>query len=42
MAFTFGPYDFVEKDDDNYQIPRLGLFESTEDWKFKLKMFLEM
>lgn len=41
MAFTFGPYDYVDKEDDNYQIPRLGLFESTPDWKFKLKMFLE-
>lgn len=42
MAFTFGPYDFVRKNDDNYKIPRYGLFESTPDWKFKLKMFLEM
>lgn len=42
LAFTFGPYDYVRKDDDNYQIPRLGLFESTPDWKFKLKMFLEL
>lgn len=42
LAFTFGPYDFVRKNNDNYEIPRLGLFESTQDWKFKLKMFLEM
>ena len=32
---------FLEKD-NNYEIPRIGLFESTQDWKFKLKMFLEM
>lgn len=42
FAFTFGPYDFVSKDDNNYKLPRLGLFESTEEWKFKLKMFLEI
>lgn len=42
LAFTFGPYDFASKDNDDYQIPRLGIFESTPDWKFKLKMFLEM
>jgi len=42
LAFTFGPYDYAMKSSDNYEIPRIGLFESTEDWKFKLKMFLEM
>jgi len=42
LAFTFGPYDFVRKNNNNYTIPRFGLFESTPDWKFKLKMFLEM
>lgn len=42
LAFTFGPYDYVSKDSDNYRLPRMGLFESTKDWKFKLKMFLEM
>ena len=42
LAFTFGPYDYALKTSDNYQIPRMGLFESTKDWKFKLKMFLEM
>ena len=42
MAFTFGPYDNSKKDSDNYRIPRVGLFESTKDWKFKLKLFLEM
>lgn len=42
LAFTFGPYDFARKEDNNYEINRLGLFESTKDWKFKLKMFLEI
>jgi len=42
LAFTFGPYDFARKSDDNYQIPRFGVFESTPDWKFKLKLFLEV
>lgn len=42
MAFTFGPYDFVTKDTDNYEIPRIGIFESTNDWKFKLKILLEI
>ena len=42
LAFTFGPYNFVTKENNNYEIPRLGLFESTPDWKFKLKMFLEI
>ena len=42
MAFTFGPYDNVTKDSDVYHMPRIGLFESTKDWKFKLKLFLEM
>lgn len=42
LAFTFGPYDFAKKTDNNYAIPRLGIFESTSDLKFKLKMFLEM
>jgi peptidoglycan/xylan/chitin deacetylase (PgdA/CDA1 family) len=42
LAFTFGPYDFVKKTDDNYKVPRLGIFETMPDWKFKLKMFLEM
>lgn len=42
LAFTFGPYDFVSKDSDDYELPRIGIFESTKDWKFKLKMFLEM
>ena len=42
LAFTFGPYDFVKKTDDNFKIPRLGIFETMPDWKFKLKMFLEM
>lgn len=42
LAFTFGPYDFTTKKNNNYEIPRIGLFESTQDWKFKLKMFLEM
>lgn len=41
LAFTFGPYDFAVKSDSNYEIPRIGLFESTPDWKFKLKMFLK-
>ena len=36
MAFTFGPYDNVSKDSDIYKMPRLGMFESTKDWKFKL------
>ena len=42
LAFTFGPYDFASKNDDNYQIPRYGVFESTPNWKLKLKLFLEM
>jgi peptidoglycan/xylan/chitin deacetylase (PgdA/CDA1 family) len=42
LAFTFGPYDFATRESNNYEIPRIGLFESTPDWKFKLKMFLEM
>lgn len=42
MAFTFGPYDFAKRSDDNYQVPRYGMYESTQDWKFKLKMILEM
>lgn len=42
LAFTFGPYDFATKDSPDYEIPRMGLFESTKDWKFKLKMLLEM
>lgn len=42
LAFTFGPYSFSTKDSDDYLIPRIGLFESTRDWKFKLKMFLKL
>lgn len=42
MAFTFGPYANCKKNSDNYKIPRVGLFESTKDWKFKLKLLLEM
>ena len=42
LAFTFGPYANVRKNDDNYKLPRIGMFESTKDWKFKLKLFLEM
>ena len=42
LAFTFGPYDFARKGDDNYQIPRFGMYESTPNWKFKLKMLLEI
>lgn len=42
LSFTFGPYDFARVEDDSYQIPRMGIFESTQDWKFKLKMFLEI
>lgn len=42
LAFTFGPYDFAKKDNDNFQIPRIGIFESTNDVVFKLKMFLKM
>ena len=41
LAFTFGPYEFATKSSSNYEIPRIGLFESTPDWKFKLKMFLK-
>ena len=42
LAFTFGPYAFSTKDDNDYLIPRIGLFESTKDWKFKIKMFLKL
>ena len=42
LAFTFGPYDFATKDNNDYEIPRMGLFESTKDWKFKLKMLLKI
>ena len=41
LAFTFGPYEFATKSSSNYEIPRIGLFESTPDWKFRLKMFLK-
>ena len=42
LAFTFGPYDFATKENNDYEIPRMGLFESTKDWKFKLKMLLKI
>lgn len=42
LAFTFGPYDYVTKESNNYELPRLGIFESTNEWKFKLKIFLEI
>ena len=41
LAFTFGPYAFASKDDDNYIVPRIGVFESTSFTKFKLKLFLQ-
>lgn len=40
LAFTFGPYEFASKQDDDYAIPRVGVFESTPFWKLKLKLFL--
>lgn len=40
LAFTFGPYEFASKNDNDYAIPRVGIFESTPFWKFKLKLFL--
>lgn len=42
LAFTFGPYAFASKDDDDYKIPRYGVFESTPFWKLKLKLALNM
>lgn len=42
LSFTFGPYNFARVGDDSYQIPRMGIFEPTQDWKFKLKMLLEI
>lgn len=41
LAFTFGPYDFASKNDDDYKIPREGVFESIPFWKFKLKLILK-
>lgn len=40
LAFTFGPYEFASRDDNNYEIPRIGVFENTPFWKFKLKLLL--
>lgn len=40
LAFTFGPYDFAGKSDDDFTIPRWGVFENTPFWKFKLKLML--
>ena len=42
LAFTFGPYAFASKTDDDYEIPRIGVFESTPFWKLKLKLFLNL
>ncbi len=42
LAFTFGPYDFASFSDNDYEIPRIGVYESTDDTKLKLKLFLEM
>lgn len=42
LAFTFGPYDFASKKDNDYEIPRIGVFESTPFWKLKLKLFLNL
>ena len=42
MAFTFGPHVFAKRSDDNYAIPRLGVYETTKFWKFKLKLFLKI
>lgn len=40
LAFTFGPYDFASKNDDDYKIPRIGIFESTSFSKLKLKLII--
>lgn len=41
LAFTFGPYKYAEKSDDDFAVSRMGVFESTEFWKLKLKLFLQ-
>lgn len=40
LAFTFGPYDFASKNDNDYKIPRIGVFESTSFEKLKLKLLI--
>ena len=40
LAFTFGPYDFATKKENNYEVSRIGIFESTSNWKLKLKLIL--
>ena len=42
MAFTFGPYSSASKNDDDFAIPRIGIFESTSFLKFKLKLFFNL
>lgn len=42
LAFTFGPYSFASKEDDDFEIPRIGIFENTPFWKFKLKLLLQI
>lgn len=41
LAFTFGPYKYAEMSDDDFAVARMGVFESTKFWKFKLKIFLQ-
>lgn len=41
LAFTFGPYDFASKDDNDYMIPRVGVFDSTSFTKLKLKLLIK-
>ncbi len=45
LAFTFGPdkeHRKCKKDDDNYKIPRLNIYNGLSLTKFKLRLFLPM
>lgn len=41
LAFTFGPYEFASRQCNDFAVPRVGIFESTPFWKFKLKLFFK-
>ena len=41
LAFTFGPYDFASRNDNDYEIPRMGIFEDTSFNEFKIKLMIK-
>lgn len=41
LAFTFGPYDFASKNDNDYEVSRIGVFEATSFKKLKLKLIFK-